>query len=385
MNHVTSSTPRTGSVTRSVASMADGRELIYFDETHHDDRVLTDPRDLPAVIPGSQVRYDALLGEWVGIAGHRQTRTYHPPANACPLCPSTASNQSEIPSPSYDVVVFENRFPSFAGTGEIAAVNDPADWLFHTQPGNGRCEVVCFTSDHNTLLSALPPRRLRTVIDAWADRTAVLQAQDGVEQVFCFENRGVEIGVTLAHPHGQIYGYPFATPKTAAAIRSAQVYRDRTGGNLFGDLLAGEVADGSRIVAQNEQWVAFVPFAARWPVEVHLYPRIQVRDLSELDDAGRDALAALYLEVMRRMEGMFADSLPAITGVHQAPVHADTRDYWLHLEVLTIRRAEGKIKYLAGSESAMGAFVNDITPEIAAQRLRDVAAPAVGGTASVTR
>jgi len=140
-------------------------------------------------------------------------------------------------------------------------------------------------------------------------------------------------------------------------------------------LLAGEIADGSRIVAQNEHWVAFVPFAARWPVEVHLYPRVQVRDLTELGDAERDALAVLYLEVIRRMEGLFEDSLPAITGVHQAPVHADAQDYWLHLEVLTIRRAEGKIKYLAGSESAMGAFVNDITPEIAAQRLRDVWVP----------
>ncbi|WP_420119887.1 galactose-1-phosphate uridylyltransferase [Nakamurella sp.] len=371
-------------VTRSVARMADGRELLYFDETAHPDRILVDPRDLPEVVPGSQVRYDALLDEWVGIAGHRQTRTYHPPANACPLCPSTATNQSEIPSPSYDVVVFENRFPSFAGTGEIAAISDPAAGLFQTRPGNGRCEVVCFTSDHHCVLSALPPRRMRTVIEAWADRTAALSAQDGVEQVFCFENRGVEIGVTLAHPHGQIYGYPFATPKTAAAIRSARHYRERTGGNLFADLLAGEIADGSRIVAQNEHWVAFVPFAARWPVEVHLYPRVQVRDLTGLDDARRDALAVLYLEVIRRMEGLFDDSLPAITGVHQAPVHTDPQDYWLHLEVLTIRRAEGKIKYLAGSESAMGAFVNDITPEAAAQRLRDVWVPGtdtVGGVA----
>ena len=369
------STPRTAAVTKSVARLADGREMIYFDETSYEDRVLVDPRDLPKVIPGSQVRYDALLGEWVGIAGHRQTRTYHPPANACPLCPSSATNQSEIPSPSYDVAVFENRFPSLAGTGDVAAVTDPADSLFQTRPGTGRCEVVCFTSDHNALLSVMPPQRLRTVIEAWADRTAALSAQDGVEQVFCFENRGVEIGVTLAHPHGQIYGYPFATPKTAAAIRSAQQYRARTGGNLFGELLAGEIADGSRIVAQNEHWVAFVPFAARWPVEVHLYPRVQVRDLTELGDAERDALAVLYLEVIRRMEGLFEDSLPAITGVHQAPVHADAQDYWLHLEVLTIRRAEGKIKYLAGSESAMGAFVNDITHEIAAQRLRDVWVP----------
>ena len=195
--------------------------------------------------------------------------------------------------------------------------------MFDTRVGNGRCEVVCFTSDHNATLSALPTSRMRTVIEAWADRTAALSAQPGVEQVFCFENRGVEIGVTLAHPHGQIYGYPFVTPKTAAAIRSVRAHRAATGTNLFADLLAGELADGSRIVGQNEHWVAFVPFAARWPVEVHLYPRRQVRDLTELDRAERDALAELYLEVIRRMEGVFDDTLPAITGVHQAPVHAD--------------------------------------------------------------
>lgn len=363
-----SSTGTNPSVTRTSARMADGREIIYFDETPDADRVLTDSRDLPPVIPGSQVRYDALTGEWVGIAGHRQTRIYHPPANACPLCPTTATNSSEIPSPDYDVVVFENRFPSFAGPGETATDGG----IFDSRVGNGRCEVVCFTSDHNATLSSLPVSRMRTVIEAWADRTAALSAQPGVEQVFCFENRGVEIGVTLAHPHGQIYGYPFATPKTAAAIRSSQTYREKTGGNLFGDILAGELADGTRVVAQNDDWVAFVPFAARWPVEVHLYPRRQVRDLTELTADERASLAELYLDVIARMEGVFDDTLPAITGVHQAPVHADRDDYWLHLEVFSIRRAVGKLKYLAGSESAMGAFVNDITPETAAQRLREV-------------
>ena len=357
-----------GRVTRASARMADGREIIYFDETPDAQRIFVDQRDLPPVIPGSQVRYDALLGEWVCIAGHRQTRIYHPPAKACPLCPTRDYNASEIPSPDYDVVVFENRFPSFAGTGETAA----GGGLFDARVGNGRCEVVCFTSDHNATMSALPTSRMRTEIEALADRTEALSAQPGVEQVFCFENRGVEIGVTLAHPHGQIYGYPFATPKTAAVIRSVRAHRAAHGRNLFADLLAGELADGSRIVGQNEHWVAFVPFAARWPVDVHLYPRRQVRDLAALDATERAALAELYLEVIRRMEGVFDDTLPAITGVHQAPVHAADDDFRLHLEVFSIRRDVGKIKYLAGSESAMGAFVNDISPEIAAQRLRDV-------------
>lgn len=368
MNEVSVTSPAPHQVHRVRAQMADGRELIYFDETTDAERVLTDSRDLPVVEPASQVRYDALQGEWIGIAGHRQTRTYHPPADQCPLCPTTAGNQSEIPSPDYDVVVFENRFPSFAGAGEPTT---PAG-LFDVLPGNGRCEVVCFTSDHNATFSSLSPARVRTVIEAWADRTAALSQIPGLEQVFCFENRGVEIGVTLAHPHGQIYGYPFVTPKTANQLRSIADYRERTGRSLFADLVEGETAGETRVVAQNEHWVAFVPFAARWPVEVHLYPKRQVPDLPALNDAERESLATLYLEVLRRMDGIFDDTMPAISAWHQAPVRIGRDDYWLHLEVFSIRRAVGKLKFLAGSESGMGAFVNDITPEIAAQRLREV-------------
>ncbi len=352
---------------RTVAELADGREIIYFDESPCQQRELSDSRDLSPVQHLSQARFDALAGEWVGIAGHRQTRTYHPPANACPLCPSVPGNLTEIPSSSYDVVVFENRFPSFAGTGAPAHVGG----MFDPQPGNGRCEVVCFTSDHHASMSTLPPSRIRTVLEVWADRTAALSALPGVEQVFCFENRGAEIGVTLDHPHGQIYGYPFVTPVTASMLEQVAHYREVNGRNLFEDVLAGEAA-GPRVVAGNEHWTAFVPFAARWPIEVHLYPRRQVPDLPALTDDERDAFVPIYSEALRRMEGVFDDTLPSITAWNQAPVRAGREDFWLHLRLFSIRRSVGKVKYLAGSESGMGAFINDISPESAAQRLRGV-------------
>lgn len=358
--------------------LADGRELIYYDEKPNTQRVLTDPRELPEVHPAAQARYDALLGEWVGIAGHRQTRIYHPPANACPLCPSRSDNASEIPSSDYDVVVFANRFPSFAGVEPI----DTAAALMSAEPGHGQCEVVCFTSDHNATFSALPPRRVATVLTAWIDRTIALAAIPSVAQVFCFENRGADIGVTLAHPHGQIYGYPFITPKTAATMRQLADYRARTDRNLYADVVAAECA-GNRVIARNEHWVAFVPFAARWPYEIHLYPLRQIPDLPSLSAAERAALPEIYLEVLHRLEGVFPDSLPeslpAITGWHQAPLDkphvplaVQRTEFWMHAEIFTIRRAEGKLKYLAGSESAMGAFINDISPELAAERLREV-------------
>lgn len=351
---------------RTVTTLADGRELIYFDEQPDAPRILHDGRDLPAVAHLSEARYDPLLGEWVAIAGHRQTRTYRPPANACPLCPSTAENLTEIPSPTYDVVVFENRFPSFAGTGPTVGPPQP----FRPQPGNGRCEVVCFTSDHDATMSMLSPQRIRTVLEVWVDRTSELSRHPGVAQVFCFENRGQEIGVTLDHPHGQIYGYPFVTPVTSHMLDEAARYRSAHGRNLFADVLAGEES-GPRVVAGNEHWVAFVPFAARWPLEVHLYPRRRAVDLPALEDDQRDAFVPVYREVLRRMEAVFDDTLPSITAWHQAPVHAGREDFWVHLRVFSIRRAPGKIKALAGSESAMGAFVNDISPEAAARRLRE--------------
>jgi UDPglucose--hexose-1-phosphate uridylyltransferase len=217
------------------------------------------------------------------------------------------------------------------------------------------------------------------VLDAWTDRTQDLSQLPGVVQVYPFENRGEEIGVTLGHPHGQIYGYPFTTPRTQLMLRSLAEHRERTGRNLFDDVLADERADGSRIVLAGEHWTAFVPYAAHWPYEVHLYPNRRVPDLLGLDEDARAEFPGIYLELLRRFDRIFGDDQPPtpyISGWHQAPFTApDRRDFALHLELFTIRRTSGKLKFLAGSESGMGAFVNDVPPESAAARLREVATP----------
>jgi UDPglucose--hexose-1-phosphate uridylyltransferase len=352
---------------RTAVRLADGRELIYFDEKPAD-RSATDKRDLPPPPPASELRYDPLLDEWVAVAGHRQTRTFLPPVSECPLCPSTPDFASEIPASDYDVVVFENRFPSFSDRIADAAAEPPTP-MTPVRPGFGRCEVVCFTADHNRAFADLPPERVRTVVDAWADRTAELSRLAGVEQVFCFENRGEEIGVTLHHPHGQIYAYPYVTPRTERQLASATLFDGR--GNLFGAVLAAERAS-ARVIAANEHWTAFVPAFARWPYEVHLYPHRQVPDIPALDDAERDAFAPVYLDVLRRLDGLFGVPMPYVAAWYQAPVRTGRELAWLHLELFSSRRAPGKLKYLAGSEAAMGAWVNDVRPEEAASRLREV-------------
>ncbi|KUL69374.1 MULTISPECIES: galactose-1-phosphate uridylyltransferase [unclassified Streptomyces] len=344
--------------------LADGRELIYYDLRDDTLRQAVDRRPLEPTVTTSEIRHDDLLGDAVAIASHRQGRTYHPPADECPLCPSRDGRLSEIPDSSYDVVVFENRFPSLAGD-------------------SGRCEVVCFTSDHDASFADLTEEQARLVLDAWTDRTSELSSLPAVEQVFCFENRGAEIGVTLGHPHGQIYAYPFTTPRTALMLRSLARHKAASGGgNLFDAVLERELA-GERVVLESEHWAAFVPYAAHWPYEVHLYPRRRVPDLLALDEAARAEFPQVYLELLRRFDRIFGEGeppTPYISAWHQAPFGRSAEsegvvrdDFALHLELFTIRRTSGKLKFLAGSESGMNVFINDVPPERAAERLREVA------------
>ena len=205
---------------------------------------------------------------------------------------------------------------------------------------------------------------------ALADRTTALSALPDVQQVFCFENRGTDIGVTLHHPHGQIYAYPFLTPRTRATLAASRRHADRFGRNLFADILAAERAAGIRVVAENSTWTAFVPAAARWPFEIFLAPRRVVADLPALTDTERDDFGHLYLDILRRLDGVFGLPMPYVSAWHQAPVRTGRDVSHLYLQLFSIRRGVNKLKYLAGSESAMGAFINDIAPEQAAAMLR---------------
>jgi UDPglucose--hexose-1-phosphate uridylyltransferase len=354
------------------AKLADGRDLLFFSLPGHSPAPVADRRPLPARVPNqSELRFDRSTGQWVIIAALRQDRTYKPPADQCPLCPGPTGSTSEVPAPDYDVVVFENRFPSLSGDGR--PLGAPGGDGFVGAPGHGRTEVICFSSDHTGSFAGLAPAHARLVVEAWRHRTADLMAAPGVEQVFCFENRGEEIGVTLTHPHGQIYGYPYLTPRTATMLEQAREHRMRHGDNLFASLLGQEVADGRRIVARTELFTAFVPFAARWPVEVHIYPNRFVRNLLELTDAELDAFARIYLDVLGRFDRMYSTPLPYISALHQ---YADTEaqaDGYFHVELMSIRRSATKLKYLAASESAMGAFIGDVMPESVAQRLVELA------------
>jgi len=354
------------------AKLADGRDLLFFALPGHCPAPVEDRRPLPVrAATQSQLRFDRSTGQWVIIAALRQDRTYKPPADQCPLCPGPTGLASEVPAPDYDVVVFENRFPSLSGALDPIPAPSAGDG-FVSAPGRGRTEVICFSANHTGSFAELKPEHARLVVEAWRHRTGDLMAAPGIEQVFCFENRGEEIGVTLTHPHGQIYGYPYLTPRTAAMLEQAREHRMLYGGNLFADLLAREVADGSRVIARTESFTAFVPFAARWPVEVHVYPNRFVHNLIELDERELDGFVQIYLDVLRRFDRMYSGPLPYISALHQyADTEAQAEGYF-HVELMSIRRSATKLKYLAASESAMDAFISDVAPESVAQRLREL-------------
>jgi UDPglucose--hexose-1-phosphate uridylyltransferase len=322
------------------------------------------------------MRLDVLTGDWVSIASARQNRAFLPPAEADPLAPQTPGNPSEVPS-IYDVAVFENKSPSF-GPALADAENAPeglADLsrlaVGRTRTSVGRTEVVCFSPNTTGSFAALDVNRARTVVEAWAHRTAALSAMPGIEQVFPFENRGEAIGVTLHHPHGQIYAYPYITPRTSRLLDSIDHYE----GDLFADLLAFERA-GERVVLETESFTAFVPFAARWPVELHLLPNRHVPDFAALTDDERDELAEVYLRLLRAVDALYDTPTPYIAAWHQAPVHSHRDQVRLNLQITSPRRSADRLKFLAGSEAAMGAWIGDLVPEQTADRFRAALATA---------
>jgi UDPglucose--hexose-1-phosphate uridylyltransferase len=320
----------------------------------------------------SELRWNPLLGEWVITATHRQDRTFLPPEDFCPLCPTRPGGPpTEIAHADFDVVVFDNRFPSLQPHPPEPAVLGTE--LMPVRPAMGACEVVVYTPRHDQTLRDASLGRLRKLIAVWAHRTSELGARPEVACVFVFENKGETIGVTLRHPHGQIYAYPWIPPVIAREVASGEAHRFRTGGCLWCDLLAQERADGRRVIFETETWTATVPFFARWPYEIHLTPRRHIGFLSELVASERNGLAVVLKAVLAKYDRLFDFSLPYIMAIHQRPLGADASDaYHLHFEFYPPNRTATKLKYLAGSEAGAGAFISDTLPEETAARLREL-------------
>lgn len=320
----------------------------------------------------SERRFDPMTGEWRTFATHRQDRTFFPPEDHCPLCATKPGGfPTEIPAEAYDVVVFDNKFPSLQPHPPEPTV--PGTELYPVEPAIGAAEVVVYSDDHDATLADMDRERLELLIDVWADRYRELGARREVRYVFIFENKGEAVGVTLHHPHGQIYAYPEIPPRARQQLNAARAHLERHGTCAFCDVVARERADGVRILAQNTSFLAFVPFAARFPYEVHVIAHRHATSLLDLTETERSALAEMLETVIRGYDALFGFSMPYVMSMHQSPTDDGE---WLsvshfHIEFTPPYRTPSKLKFLAGSELGAGAFINDTTPEETAGELRE--------------
>lgn len=280
------------------------------------------------------LRVDPLTGAVVRVVASRQDRP-NLPTDGCPFC----IGGRESPEP-YVVRSFPNRWPSFP---------------------DGRCEVVLYGPEHGATLATLGTGRARLVVDLWAERTATLGARDDVGYVLCFENHGAEVGATIDHPHGQLFAYRDVPPAPAAVL-------DRL---AAGAPLLEPDDDGARVVVERDGWRAWAPHASAYPHHVRVAPLEPVSDLPSLDDRGRDALAAVLVDVLGRVQRAFDPPMPYMFWWVQRPTDGGAwSGAWLHLELVSPWRAAGVTRFLAAGEVGGGVLVNPVDPDDAAARLR---------------
>jgi UDPglucose--hexose-1-phosphate uridylyltransferase len=309
----------------------------------------------------SELRWHPLLREWVAVAANRQNRPQMP-KDWCPFCPGSG----HVPE-HYDTFLYPNDFAAFSK--EYPPFDDDPG-LFHSTGARGQCDVVLYHPDHNLPPSRMSAEHWRIVVDLWRSRSAQMFADPEIAYVYIFENTGEAIGVTMPHPHGQIYSMPFIPPLAQRELSSARDYQERRGECLFCAILSGELAARKRIVLESENFVAFVPFHARWPGEMQIYPRRHVASLADFDDAGATELARMIKAVRLKYDNLWNFVIPMMMLIRQPPTRGDYAYFHFHIEFCPIQRSPTKIKYLAGVESGTGTFLNDTLAEEKAAEYR---------------
>lgn len=348
----------------------DGRSLTLYGTGPITD---VDPAPSPFSEPLNRtphLRRHPLRDEWVTYAAYRQDRTFLPPPEYNPLAVTTqAAHPTELPAGNWDVAVFDNRFPSLS----LEASQAPS-LLVDTAPGQGKCEVVVFTQDPTSSLGALPLAHIELLLKVWADRTRALGRIEQIQYVLAFENRGAEVGVTLHHPHGQIYAYPQVPPVPARMQEVAERYHREHGRGVLQDLIQRELESAERVLYRGPEAVAFVPACARYPYEVWVAPIEPVATFCDLGDAQRRDLARALRTMLMKYEKLWNRPFPYLMAWYQAPSDGNPHpESHLHAEFYPPYRTPDRLKYLAGTELAAGWFAMDALPEDKARELQQVA------------
>ncbi len=311
-----------------------------------------------------ELRWNPILREWTAVATDRQDRPQMP-VEGCPFCPGSG----RVPD-SYETHLYANDFPTLRpDAGPPAPPTGPPE-LYRSAPSVGACEVVLYHPDHTALLEGLPLSHIEKVVALWKRRFIELAADRRLQYIYIFENRGEVIGVTMPHPHGQIYAFPFIPPRIERELESARAHQGKTRRCLWCDLLAEERRDGRRIVAENDCFTAGIPYFARWPYEVHLASRRHIQTIAQFNADEERALAEILQRLLLQYDKLFGFPLPLMMVMHQAPVQGDFPEWHFHIEFYPPHRSATKLKYPAGCETGAGMFINDTSPEEKARELR---------------
>jgi UDPglucose--hexose-1-phosphate uridylyltransferase len=337
----------------------DGRRVFVYGDLGAGSKLAQ--RGAETGLGGIHRRFDLLTREWVAMSPTRNVRPLdtadgNSDEDGCPVC----AGGIELPFP-YEAAVFENRFPSFVADPPAP----PPDELMG--PARGRCEVVIYTSRHDTCFGQLAPLEHGRLLAIWTDRSRVLWAEDQHELVLIFENRGAEAGATLAHPHGQIYAFDHLPPIAAAKADAHRRYRAQEGRCLGCDAVDRE-SGSERIVLSNDSFAVGVPFAARWPYEVAVRARRHgLARLADLTPSEQLDLVRALRDVALRYDALFGDECPYLMVAQEAP--RSQPDWHLAFEFFPFQRSPTTTKIRASVETATGLFLNDVLPEEAARDL----------------
>jgi len=287
------------------------------------------------------------------------------PADWCPFCPGSG----RVPD-HYDCFIYPNDFAAFTIPPPEPAIE--GDDFYRVARSHGRCDVVLYHPDHKLSLPQLTLDHIVKLVQTWRRRFAELKATPGIRYVLIFENKGAVIGVTMPHPHGQIYAFPFIPPRLQRELDSARAHQRAKGRCLFCDILKKERRGGRRIVAENETFTAFIPFYARWPYEVHIYPRRHLGAIDQFRPSEERGLAEILKWVTQKYDNLFEMSFPYMMLLHQAPTKGNYPYFHFHIEFYPPHRSKEKLKYLAGVETGAGTFLNDSLAEVKAAELRKI-------------
>ncbi len=333
----------------------DSRELLLFGYSNHDEIASKELEITPA--PSPHLRWNPARQEWVTYSETRKVRTAFPPKEYCPLCPGAELNYpTEIPFKNFEVAIFPNRWASFKSNNNKKIVDG-----IETKPSNGECEVIVYSPNHLDTIAQMSHERIMLLFHAWSDRYLNLMNKKDIKYVMPFENRGEECGVTLHHPHGQIYAYPFIPPVIEKEIKAFK--NENFVLNLMHDL------EKKYYVYQDDYVIAAIPPFARYAYEVWILPKRQIPGPWKFTDEEYSSFANALQKVVRAYDNLLGRKCPYIMGLHAAP-DLDDKNFHFHMEFYPPLRNGDKPKVLAGSESMAGVFIMDVFPEDTASELR---------------